>query len=82
MYTSEEIHDELLYLSQRAFTSSPVHAKPLIHPGRTRSKQELRQGSDKHKDTRGDLMIRGLWDCQVDAIIDVKLGGADVEMYK
>ena len=27
-------------------------------------------------------MIRGLWDRQVDAIIDVKLGDADVDTYK
>ena len=27
-------------------------------------------------------MVRGLWDCQVDAIIDVKLGDADVDTYK
>ena len=27
-------------------------------------------------------MIRGLWDRQVEAIIDVKLGDADVDSYK
>ena len=27
-------------------------------------------------------MIRGLWDCQVDAIIDVKLGDSDADTYK
>ena len=27
-------------------------------------------------------MIRGLWDLQVDAIIDVKLGDADANTYK
>ena len=27
-------------------------------------------------------MIQGLWDCQVDAIIHVKLGGADADTYK
>ena len=26
-------------------------------------------------------MIRGLWDCQVDAIIDVKHGDADADTY-
>ena len=35
-----------------------------------------------HKDTRGDVMIQGLWDSQVDAIIDVKLGGSDADTYK
>ena len=29
-----------------------------------------------------DVMIRGLWDRQADAIIDVKLGNADADSYK
>ena len=77
-----KICDELLYLSQRAFTSASVHAEPLIHQGGTRSEQEIRQDSDKHKDMRGDVMIRGLWDRQFDAIIDVKLVDADANTYK
>ena len=28
------------------------------------------------------MMIRGLWDRQFEAIIDVKLGDADVDSYK
>ena len=32
-----EICDELLYLSQRAFTPASVHSKPLIRQGSTRS---------------------------------------------
>ena len=27
-------------------------------------------------------MIRGLWDCQVDAIIDIELGDSDLDTYK
>ena len=53
-----------------------------MHQGRTRSELEIRQDSDKHKDTREDVMIRGLWDCQVDAIIDIKLGDAEADTYK
>ena len=30
---------------------------------------------------RGDVMIRGLWDRQVDVIVDVKQGDADADMY-
>ena len=56
--------------------------KPLIHQGRTRSELEIRQGSYKQKDTRGDVMIRGLWDRQFNAIIDVKLVDADADTYK
>ena len=39
------------------------------------------QGSDKHKDTRGVLLIQVLWDRQVDAIIDVKLLDATADTY-
>ena len=78
----KKIHEELLYLSQRAFTSSYVRAKPIIYQGRTRSELVIRQGSDKHKDTRGEVMIQGLWDHQVNAIVDVKLRYSGVDMYK
>ena len=44
-----EIIDENIYLSRHAFTSAYVRSKPLIHQGRTRSEQEIHQGSDKDK---------------------------------
>ena len=47
--------DKLQYLSQCAFTSVSVRAEHLIHQGRTRSKHEIRQGSDKEKETRGKV---------------------------
>ena len=28
------------------------------------------------------MIIRGLWDCQIDAIIDINLGDTDAYMYK
>ena len=77
-----EICDELLYLSWRAFNSEYIRAEHLIHQGRTISELEILQGSDKNKDTRGEVMTRGLWDRQVDATIDVKLGDADADTYK
>ena len=75
-----KIRDELLYLSRRSFTSAYVLAEPLIHQGCTRSEQEIRQGSDEDKETRGDVMIQGLWYFQVDVIIDIKLGDVDAYM--
>ena len=42
----------------------------------------MRQGSYKDKETRGDVMIPGLWYRQVNAIIGVKLGDADADTYK
>ena len=76
-----KIRDEILYLYQRAFTSASVRAKLLIHQVRTRSEQEMRQGSDKDNETGVDVMIQGLWYLQVDTIIDVKLGDSDTDTY-
>ena len=78
----KKIRDELLYLSRRAFTSASVRAEPLIHQGRTRSEQEICEGSDKDKETQGAVIVQGLWYRQVDAIIDVKLGDAVTDTYK
>ena len=77
-----KIRDELLYLSQGAFTSASVRSKPLIHQGNTRSEQEICQGSYKDIETQGDVMIQGLWDRQVEAIIGAKRGDADADSYK
>ena len=65
-----------------AFTSEYVHSESLIHQGRTRSKQDIHQESEEDKYMRGDMMVQGLWDRQVDAIIDIKLGDADTDSYK
>ena len=77
-----KIRDEILDLSRSAFTSAYVRVKLLIHQGCTRSELEIRQGNDKHKDTRGDVIIRCLLDLQINAVIDVKLGDADADTYK
>ena len=33
-------------------------------------------------ETRGDVLIWGLWDRQTGAIVDIKLGDADVDTYR
>ena len=78
----KEICDELLYLYRSAFNSAYVRSKPLIYQGFTRSEQEIRQGSDKHQDTQGGVMVCGLWDSQFDSIIDFNIGDADADTYK
>ena len=74
-----EIHDKILYLYQHIFISSYVRAETLVRQGRTISEQNISQGSDKEKETQGGVMVQGLWYCQVDSIIDVKLGDADAD---
>ena len=41
----------------------------------------VRQGSDI-LDSRGDVLIQGLWELQTDAIINIKLGDAYVDTYR
>ena len=43
---------------------------------------DIRQGSDKDKETRGDAMIWYLWDRQDETIIYVKINDANVDSYK
>ena len=70
------------YLAQRAFIPASVGAEPLIRQGRIRSEKEIRQESDKDKETWGNMLSQGLWDRQVESIIDVKIGNADADSYK
>ena len=76
-----EICDGILCISRWAFSPVSVRTEPLIHHGRTISEQVIRQGSYKDKETREDVIIRFLWDRQVESIIDVKLGNTDVDSY-
>ena len=78
----KKIFDKLLYLYRSSFNSAYVRDKPLIHQVRNKYELEIRQGSDEHKDTRGDVTFQSLWDRQVDAIIDVNIGDADTDKYK
>ena len=58
---TNERSDELIYLARQAFTPASVYAEPLIHQGRTISEKDIREGSDKEKETCGEVMIQGLW---------------------
>ena len=49
----KKISNEQHYLSQRAFTSAYIRAKPLIHHSRTRSNLDILKGSYKHQDKWG-----------------------------
>ena len=79
---NNEVRDKLLYLSRQAFTSESVCAQPWIHQGDTISEREICQGNDEDKNTRGDMMIQGLWYWYTCPIIDIKTGNADVDSYK
>ena len=53
----KRIRDGLLYLYRCDFTPASVRSEPLLHQVCTISEQEIRQVSDKDKETWGDVMI-------------------------
>ena len=71
---------KLLKLPQQALPSASVCIEYLIHKGCGISEGGICQGIDI-LETRGDVIIRGLWDRQNNSIIDIKLGDADVDTY-
>ena len=77
-----KVHEKLLYPARQDFVSELVRTEPLIHQVPTRPERGVHQVSDKDKESRGDLMIQGLWYRQADTIIDVKLGNSDADSYK
>ena len=76
-----EVNDELLYLSQRAFPSESACNEPIIHQGLGISERDILKGSDI-LDTKGDLIIWGLWYRHTNTIIDVRLGHTDADNYR
>ena len=77
----KKLCDKLLYLAQWAFPSAYVSGKPLTHHGRIISEGVILQGSER-LDTRGHIIIQGLWDIQTDNIVDVKLRNDDAYTYR
>ena len=72
---------ELLYLAKLPFLSASVHNKTLIHQFRSISDGGILQGSDK-LDTRGEVIIWGLYGRHTDDIINIKLGNDDADTYR
>ena len=77
----KKVRDKLIYLAQQDFTPTWVRGKILIHQGHIRSEEEARQGRCG-LEKRGDVLIRGLWESQTDAIINVRYGDANSDTYK
>ena len=76
-----EIYDDIIHLTKQDFYPKCVHGKPLIHLGCSRYEEEVRRGGIL-TETRGDVSIRGQWEIQKSAIIDVRFGDSDTETWK
>ena len=61
--------------------SSAVCAKTLIYQGHRISERDIRQESQK-LETRGDIMIRGLWDRQNSTVTGIKLWDSNTDTYR
>ena len=75
-----EVCYELLYLARQAFPSNCVWGEPFIRQVHSRSDEEVRQGRGGF-DTRGDVLVRGLWESQTYSIINVRFGDTDADTY-
>ena len=58
-----------------------VRSKPLIHQVCSRSDGGVSHGG-RIPETRGDVLTKGLWESQTEAIVDVKFRDANTETYK
>ena len=71
---------ELIHLTKGAYSLNCIHVKPLIYQGRIIYNKEVRHRRVE-KDTRGDVLIRGIWERQTYTIIDIRFGGVDCAIY-
>ena len=56
-----EVSDKIIYLAQRVFPLESVHGKPLIRQETRRPYREICQVNYR-LETKGDVLIHGLWD--------------------
>ena len=75
-----KIRDEIVHLPRKDFYPHCVRGKPLTHQGRSISEGDMCHGRII-LETRGNVLIRGLWDIQTDAIIDIRFRYSDAETY-
>jgi hypothetical protein len=77
----DEINYELANLMRLAFKKSTVRAEPRIFNGFTAANSNNPSPIVDASGERGDLLVRGLWENGMDAIIDVRCVDTDVKSY-
>ena len=76
-----EIRDKIIHIKKQDFYPNCIRVKPLIHLVRSRYEEEASH-REIFPETRGDGSIRGLWEIQTEAIIDVRFVDSDTETWK
>ena len=76
-----EICDKIIHLDIQALSPVSVCDGPLIRQGLSRSEVYVCH-SMRFPETRVDVLIRGLNDSHMEAIIGVRFGDSDTETYK
>ena len=76
-----EICDETVHLAIHAFFPHCVRGVPLIHLGHIISEEEVCHG-ESITETWGGVSIRGLWEIDPEATIDVRFGDSDADSWK
>jgi hypothetical protein len=90
IFCHNEIKEELVHMSAKAFTPSAVRKEPLIRHGRVAerektftSMQTTKESDDdgNGKDKHGDILIRGFWARGTDCNLDVRVTDTDAKSY-
>ena len=76
-----EICYKIIHLDRQALSPVSVCDGPLIRQGLSRSEEYVCH-SMRFPETRVDVLIRGLNDSHMEAIIGVRFGDSDTETYK
>ena len=76
-----DICDEIIHLTRQAFSPNCVRGEYLIHLGHIILEEEVRHEGSVPETQRG-ISIRGLWESQTEAIIDVRFGDAYTDTWK
>ena len=66
-----EVRDEIADLAQMAYGSSAVRIEPTI-----------REGTTSTEGLRADISVRGVYESQVEASLDIRVTDTDAESYK
>lgn len=87
-----KVRDELSFILSQALTPSSVRSEPLIFPTSPTMpttgmmEDEREDALEKFKEEagraeRGDISVRGLWECQTTCIVDVRLTDSDQKSW-
>ena len=77
---NNDIREKIIQLYRQALYPQWVRGESITHQGRRRSEEGVHHGSII-PETLGDVLIRDLWEIQMDTTIGIRFRDADTETY-